>query len=99
MLGIVGAYAFSDWSLTPLLGDSNAATIKFVRKGSALWIYAVHEGKHVGLREVTWAFLEDRAGDAEVWVGVYAAKPTPDADNAEAQLEVTFSDFKLEVEG
>lgn len=95
-LGIVGAHKYSDWSLSPTLDDSNSATFKFVRKGTALWIYVVHNGKDIGLREVTWAFLEDRGGDAEIWVGVYAAKPTAEDHNPDEELIVTFDDLKLD---
>ncbi|QIW95071.1 hypothetical protein AMS68_000589 [Peltaster fructicola] len=94
-LGVVGTHKFSDWSLSPTLDDSGKTTIKFVRKGTVLWVYTVHDGKDIGLREVTWAFLEGRGDDAEIWVGVYAAKPTPDSDNADGKLVVNFEDLKL----
>lgn len=95
-LGVVGVYAFSDWSLSPCLTNSNTATIQFERSESTVWVYAISDGTRVALREITWAFLEDRAGDAEIWIGVYAAKPTPDVADAKAELEVKFSNVKLE---
>jgi hypothetical protein len=48
------------------------------------------------LREIKWAFLEDRESDAETWVGTYAAKPKPERDDVEAGIEVVFRDFRLE---
>lgn len=95
-LGVVGAYAYSDWSLAPKLTQSDSTSLKFVRDGTALWIYAVNDdGSEVGLRELTWAFLEDRS-DSEIWVGVYTAKPTPDEGDESAGMDVTFENFRLE---
>lgn len=95
-LGVVGTYAFSDWSLSPLPSNTNSTTIRYERSGSSLWVYATNDGADSVLREVTWAFLEDRASDAEVWVGVYCANPTGDKDNAPEGLEVEFSNVRLE---
>ena len=34
--------------------------------------------------------------DAEMWVGVYGAKPTPEKDDAEAKINVKFEGLKIE---
>ena len=96
-LSVVSCDRFSDWSLCPLpmLGATHA-TIEAERVETTLWIYFVFNGEKRALREVKWAFLEDREADAEMWVGAYAAKPTPETDDAETGIEVTFRDFKLE---
>jgi regulation of enolase protein 1 (concanavalin A-like superfamily) len=99
--GTVGTYAFSDWSLSPVT-PANATTARFLveRTGSEIWVYALNledpEAEKYPLREVTWAFLEDRADDdVELWVGVYAAKPTYNAANQTQDLEVTFEDLVI----
>ncbi|KAF2162442.1 hypothetical protein M409DRAFT_33236, partial [Zasmidium cellare ATCC 36951] len=72
--GTVGTYAFSDWSLIP--AGSNQGRFVVERSTTEMWVYAVLEEERYPLREVTWAFLEERGEEgAEVWVGVYAAKP------------------------
>jgi uncharacterized protein len=48
------------------------------------------------LREIKFAFLEDRKESAEMWVATYAAKPTAEKDDAEKGLDVIFRDFQLE---
>lgn len=99
--GTVGTYAFSDWSLSPVT-PQNATTAKFLveRDGSELWVYALDlqnpEAERYPLREVTWAFLEDRADDdVELWVGVYAAKPTYSPANQTQDLKVLFRDLVI----
>jgi regulation of enolase protein 1 (concanavalin A-like superfamily) len=97
--GTVGTYAFSDWSLSPVT-PRNATTARFSveRDGSELWVYALNlqnpEAEKYPLREVTWAFLEDR-DDVELWVGVYAAKPTYSPANQTQDLEVLFRDLVI----
>jgi hypothetical protein len=99
--GTVGTYAFSDWSLSPVT-PANATSARFLieREGSEIWVYALNledpTAEKYPLREVTWAFLEDRADDdVELWVGVYAAKPTYNAANMTQDLEVTFKDLVI----
>jgi regulation of enolase protein 1 (concanavalin A-like superfamily) len=99
--GTVGTYAFSDWSLSPVT-PANATTARFLleRDGSEMWVYVLNledpTAERYPLREVTWAFLEDRADDdVELWVGVYAAKPTYNAANMTQDLEVTFKDLVI----
>ncbi|KAM0713475.1 hypothetical protein Q7P37_010437 [Cladosporium fusiforme] len=100
--GTVGTYAFSDWSLSPVTpGNATSARFLMEREGSELWVYAVdeNEGSDAGrypLRELTWAFLEDRAEeDTEIWVGVYAAKPTYEEDDPTQGIEVFFEDLVI----
>ncbi|CAF9907832.1 MAG: hypothetical protein GOMPHAMPRED_005998 [Gomphillus americanus] len=76
---------FSDWSLHPLEGKQR---IEAVREGDALWILA--GGKRI--REPKFAFIEERKGDAEMWIGVTAAKPSK-----EGELQVRFEDLEIEV--
>lgn len=99
--GTVGTYAFSDWSLSPVT-PQNATTARFLveRDGSEIWVYALDldnpSAEKYPLREVTWAFLEDRAvDDLELWVGVYAAKPTYSQANQTQNLEVLFKDLVI----
>lgn len=99
--GTVGTYAFSDWSLSPVT-PQNATTARFLleRDGSEIWVYALDlqnpDAERYPLREVTWAFLEDRADDdVELWVGVYAAKPTYSPANQTQDLKVLFKDLVI----
>ncbi|KJX97694.1 hypothetical protein TI39_contig470g00006 [Zymoseptoria brevis] len=107
VLGIVGTDRYSDWSLSPMSNEYHQkATFRAVRDGTTLWIYAAQKGseEEAGgeglkpMREVKWAFMEGRE-DAEVWVGVYAAKPTAEAgEDEEKGIEVTFEDLVVERE-
>lgn len=75
------------------------ATFEAVKEGHSLWIYAVKDGKRQPLREVKWAFidyLDEQKQYEEMRVGVYAAKPTPEDDDAKAQVEVSFADLQVE---
>jgi hypothetical protein len=69
------------------------------KEADTIWIYAVVKGKKEPLREVKWADLEGRAKDAEMWIGVYGAKPTPEEDDAEAKIDVRFEGLKIETSG
>jgi hypothetical protein len=95
----VATYAFSDWSLSPIT-PANATTARFLveKDKSEIWVYALDlenpDAEKYPLREVTWAFLEDRAyEDLELWVGVYAAKPTYSLANQTQDLAVLFKDL------
>jgi regulation of enolase protein 1 (concanavalin A-like superfamily) len=97
--GTVATYAFSDWSLSPIT-PANATTARFLveKDKSEIWVYALDlenpDAEKYPLREVTWAFLEDRAyEDLELWVGVYAAKPTYSLANQTQDLAVLFKDL------
>lgn len=97
LLGVVGCDRFSDWSVCPLpIASAIHATVEAVRVETTLWIYLHFNGEKRPLREIKWAFLEDREDSAEMWVGVYAAKPTPEEDDAEKGVEVVFRDLNLE---
>ena len=98
MLGVVGCDRFSDWSLCPLpIAAATHATIEAQRVGQTLWIYLVFNGERRALREVKWAFLEDREAETEMWVATYAAKPTPESEgDLETGIEVVFRDLQLE---
>ncbi|KAF7192346.1 hypothetical protein HII31_06378 [Pseudocercospora fuligena] len=102
VIGVVGTDRFSDWSLSPMSQEHHQkATFKMLRDGTTLWIYAAQEGseKLLPMREVKWAFMEGRE-ESEIWVGVYAAKPTPDeGEDEEKGIEVSFSGLEVEREG
>jgi hypothetical protein len=62
-----------------------------------MWVYNVNKNGQYPLREVTWAFLEERAKrNAELWVGVYAAKPTYAEGDSEKKLLVEFKNLRIE---
>ncbi|KAF2209568.1 hypothetical protein CERZMDRAFT_91352 [Cercospora zeae-maydis SCOH1-5] len=101
VLAIVGTDRFSDWSLAPMSQEFHQkARFRIEKRGTTLWIYARQEGEErmKPMREIKWAFMEGR--DAEdIWVGVYAAKPTPEeGEDDEKGIEVSFSDLELELE-
>ncbi|KAI5360977.1 hypothetical protein Slin14017_G091520 [Septoria linicola] len=101
VLGIVGTDRFSDWSLAPMSQEYHQkARFKIEKKENTLWIYAAQEGeeKMKPMREIKWAFMEGR-DEEDVWVGVYAAKPTADeGEDEEKGIEVSFSDLQIEIE-
>lgn len=102
VLGMVGTDRYSDWSLSPMSQEYHQkARFRAEKVGTTLWIYAAQEGeeKMKPMREVKWAFMEGRE-EKEVWVGVYAAKPTPeDGEDDERGIEVSFEDLVVEREG
>lgn len=80
-----------------------------------LWIYNILKNhQRYPLREITWAFLENRGNNnnnknktkkktkkknAEIWVGVYVAKPNYSATGkrkSEKKLSVEFRDLRIE---
>lgn len=89
---------WADWGLVPLSG--NAATIEMEREvtegqlTSTLWIYIVEADTRTPVREITWVF-EPQNLETECWIGVYAAKPTPDKEDSEAPIKVSFHDFEV----
>ncbi|PIA98392.1 hypotheticalsprotein [Cercospora beticola] len=101
VLGIVGTDRFSDWSLAPMSQEYHQkARFKIEKKEKTLWVYARQEGeeKLKPMREIKWAFMEGR-DEEDIWVGVYAAKPTPEeGEDDEKGIEVSFSDLELELE-
>ncbi|KAL1589135.1 hypothetical protein WHR41_01977 [Cladosporium halotolerans] len=95
-LGVVGTDRFSDWSLCPMFEEGGRASFVAEREGDTIWVYVFVKGKKEPLREVKWADLEGRAEGAEMWVGVYGAKPTPEEGDAKAGIDVAFESFKIE---
>jgi len=99
-LGVVGTDRFSDWSLCPMFEEGGKASFVAEKEASTIWIYAVVKGKRQPLREIKWADLEGRAEGAEMWVGVYGAKPTPEKEGDEkAGIDVTFEGLEIETSG
>lgn len=100
VIGVVGTDRFSDWSLAPMSQEYHQkAKFRAERDGTTLWIYAAQEGEErmKPMREIKWAFMEGR-DEADVWVGVYAAKPTPEEgseEEAEKGIEVSFSGLEI----
>ena len=92
--GTVAADNWADWSLVSNEGSKELRVqMEKNEQEGTLWIYVVGKGKKVPIREVTWALQEK--GD-EVWVGVYAARPTVSEKGTEEQpLVVQFEDFEL----
>ena len=88
---------WADWSLVEL--GSETATVEFAREAGteSLWVYLVEDGgrRRRPVREVTWAF-EGVGEEEECWVGVYAAKPTPEEADPSEGLEVRFSGLLIE---
>lgn len=87
----------ADWSLLPMTGDE--ATVEMEREvvdekpTSTLWVYRIEGAEKTPLREVTWVFERE---EGECWIGVYAAKPTRDADDGERALTVKFTGLEIE---
>lgn len=84
-------------------GMKRATTASFLieRNGTDLWVYHVTKQRgqpqRYPLREVTWAFLDERGkANAELWVGVYAAKPTYTEGRPGEKLSVEFRDLRIE---
>ncbi|KAF8468934.1 hypothetical protein BDZ91DRAFT_721419 [Kalaharituber pfeilii] len=89
-----------------------SVTIELEREAS-LWIYKVDPatGERAGIREITWVFEEDTPAEAkskgveeeskkaELWVGVYTARPTvPTGQGRESEeLEVRFEGFEIKL--
>ncbi|KAM3421292.1 hypothetical protein BST61_g1693 [Cercospora zeina] len=101
VLGIVGTDRFSDWSLAPMSQEFHQkARFRIEKRETTLWVYARQEGEErmKPMREIKWAFMEGR-DEEDIWVGVYAAKPTPEeGEDDEKGIEVSFSDLELELE-
>lgn len=90
-VGIVAKDNWSDWSLLPL--DTATATIEMeVSEDGSLWVYLYSFTRpRIPLREVTWWSTLPK--DAELWVGVYSAKPAPQGQKT--SLVVTFENLKI----
>jgi len=101
-MSVVAADEWADWSLLPLSAEDERAgkmRVEMEREledgvwNSVLRISLVDEkvGK-IPIREVTWAF-HDLDEEAEMIVGVYAAKPTKDDRD---ELLVNFEGFEIQ---
>jgi regulation of enolase protein 1 (concanavalin A-like superfamily) len=97
MVSTVGTWAWSDWSVAPVVKGEGGewVTVEAVRQGdelgSGLWVYQIVDGETVPLREVAWFFAEEDQG-WEVEVGAYAAKPSSEG----GELVVSFRDMQVE---
>ncbi|KPI41121.1 uncharacterized protein AB675_8068 [Cyphellophora attinorum] len=90
----VATSKWSDWSLMPVK-DQAKATLELERiSDGSLWVWLVgNGGKRSGLREVTW--WSTLPEDAELWVGVMAAKPAPNGEKED--LVVHFEDLSIDL--
>ncbi|KAL6233655.1 hypothetical protein BDW75DRAFT_214471 [Aspergillus navahoensis] len=91
-LSTVSKDRWADWSLLPVPSGGTGATLEIVREpDDSLWIYLIQGVQKSPIREVTWVFAEESVSD--VWVGVYAARPSSDGGN----LVVNFASLIIEV--
>lgn len=94
---VVACDRYADWSLQALKElESSSVTVKFEHKegSNALWAYLIENGERKAVKEVTWAFFDNREVDREVWVGLYAARPSKQGDD----LKMSFSELVIEDE-
>lgn len=97
-MSTVAADRWADWSLVQTgLKDGKEVTLEFERnkEEGTLWIYVVDGEKKIPVREVTWILSE--GDEKECWIGVYAAKPTANAEGTERGLVVDFKDWELDL--
>lgn len=94
-IGVVGTDRYSDWSILPMFEAGSKARLEAAVEDDSIWVYAVVKGQRQPLREVKWVF-DGKGNDAEIWVGVYAAKPTPYEGDEGKGLEVSFESVKVE---
>lgn len=84
---------WADWSLFPVPTGGPAATIEMVREqDNSLWIYLLEGVQRNPIREVTWAFEDEKTQDC--WIGTYAAKPSKE----DGDLVVDFRHLVVEVD-
>lgn len=104
MMSVVAADRWADWSLLPLEAGEDEKegkmTVVVEREreedgefGSVLRVLKVgRDGKRTPIREVTWAF-HDADEEAEMWVGMFGAKPT---ESEVEELVVRLEGFEVE---
>ncbi|KAL8915326.1 MAG: hypothetical protein Q9171_000196 [Xanthocarpia ochracea] len=103
-ISAVACDRWADWSLLPLPASStDEVKIRMERevtaatgeKSSTMWIRYLNStrGDWMPVREIAWAFERD---DEYVQLGVYAAKPTPDEGDKDAELQVEFCGLEIE---
>jgi uncharacterized protein len=102
-MSVVAADEWADWSLVPLSGANalqGRVTVEIERDreedgklGSVLRVLMVEDGgERTPVREITWAF-HDVEEEEQMWVGVFAAKPTK---SELKELLVRFDGFEIE---
>lgn len=92
-LSTVAKDRWADWSLLPVPSGGNAATIEVGREpDGSLWIYLVEGISRAPIREVTWAFEDEKS--TECWIGVYVAKPAKEGGD----LVVDFRHLVIETQ-
>lgn len=102
-MSVVAADEWADWSLVPLSGANalqGQVTVEIEREreadgkfGSVLRVLMVEDGgESTPVREITWAF-HGVDEEEEMWVGVFAAKPTK---SKVKELLVRFEGFEIE---
>ncbi|KAL8750884.1 MAG: hypothetical protein Q9199_006785 [Rusavskia elegans] len=102
-ISAVACDRWADWSLLPLpSSDTSEATIRMERevdastgeKTSTMWIrcHNLETGEWIPIREIAWGFEHE---EGEVQVGVYAAKPTEDQGDKDAELKVEFKGLEI----
>ena len=103
-MSVVAADEWADWSLLPLTGSDASKgkmTVEIEREqepngdwGTVLRVLQILDGgEKTPIREVTWAF-HDVDEQEEMWVGMFAAKPTKDIRES---LTVHLQDFEVEL--
>ena len=91
-LSVVAKDRWADWSLLPVPSGGPAATLELVRESDgSLWIYRVEGIQKSPLRKITWVVQEENV--QEVWVGVYAARPSKDGE----ELAVNFGHLIIDL--
>ena len=75
-------------------------TVEFLRHGSLFGVFIIDKigdtEKRTLLWTVSWVFEEDSEQEANIWVGVYAARPYDGKPEDGPSLAVCFSEFQLE---
>ncbi|KAL8863689.1 MAG: hypothetical protein Q9178_000372 [Gyalolechia marmorata] len=106
-ISAVACDRWADWSLLPLPPASSSTDEVKIRmerevmaakggeKSSTMWIryWDSTRGEWMPIREIAWGFERD---DGIVQLGVYAAKPTPDEGDEDAELRVEFCGLEVE---
>lgn len=90
-LSVVTKDHWADWSLLPVPSGGAGATLEVVRESDdSLWVYLVEGVQKAPIREVTWVFTE--ADIRDLWIGVYAARPSSDGGD----LVVNFASLVID---
>lgn len=105
LLAVTGSkHTHPEWSLWPL--PSNAiveneisVVVEIMRHGPMLGIFSIerdanNERKRL-IRIIPWCFADEEEQEADIWVGLYAARPDLKRVGGSNALDVHFSDFEL----